>query len=153
MILETAELVEHRGRVAMVDGGFDPLHAGHIAYFRGAAALGVPVLCNVSGDRYVAGKHPPLLPESHRVEIIDAIRYVAFTHLSTDSTESVLQLLRPRFYVKGADWRQRLPEEQVAICAEHDIEIVFLDTVIESSSRLLEAYNGALARSPQEATT
>jgi hypothetical protein len=43
--------------------------------------------------------------------------------------------------VKGSDWRARgLPAEQVAICREHGIEIVYLDTVLDSSSRILKEY-------------
>ncbi len=48
----------------MVDGGFDPLHGGHIAYFRAARELGRPLLCNLSGDDYVRAKHEPLLPRA-----------------------------------------------------------------------------------------
>ena len=72
MLVPTAELGAHAGRVAMVDGGFDPLHPGHVAYFREAAALGVPVLCNVSSDAYVAQKHPPFLTQEER-GAIDAV--------------------------------------------------------------------------------
>ena len=36
MIVATRELSGHRGRVTMVDGGFDPLHPGHVAYFEAA---------------------------------------------------------------------------------------------------------------------
>ena len=61
MIVATDELHQHRGAVTMVDGGFDPLHPGHIAYFRAAEALGLPVLCNISADEWVARKHRPLL--------------------------------------------------------------------------------------------
>ena len=75
----------------MVDGGFDPLHAGHVAYFRAAAELGVPVLCNVSGDHYVATKHAPLLPEDERAAVIAAIRYVDHVHVSQTTTEEVLR--------------------------------------------------------------
>jgi hypothetical protein len=43
--------------------------------------------------------------------------------------------------VKGSDWRERgLPPEQIAICREHGIEIVYLDTVLDSSSRILKEY-------------
>ena len=55
MILEFDQLRDYRGRVAMVDGAFDPLHRGHIEYFRAAAAaVDVPLLCNVASDRYVS---------------------------------------------------------------------------------------------------
>ena len=36
MILSFEQLVDYRGEVAMVDGAFDPLHHGHIAYFKAA---------------------------------------------------------------------------------------------------------------------
>jgi len=64
VILAFEQLKDYRTQVAMVDGAFDPLHRGHIEYFRAAAAqLDVPLLCNVASDRYVRTKHPPLLPE------------------------------------------------------------------------------------------
>ena len=140
MILTFDALEPLRGRVAMVDGAFDPLHRGHIEYFRAASELGVPLLCNVASDRYVKTKHRPLLAEDQRAAIIDAIRYVSYTHIYQIDTETVLRQLRPRYYVKGADWRDRLPAEQVAICAEHGIGIVYLDTVFDSSSRILKEY-------------
>src|SRR5207244_10086898 len=61
VIVATEELPRLAGTVSMVDGGFDPLHAGHVAYFREAAALGDPVLCNLATDEWVARKPPPLL--------------------------------------------------------------------------------------------
>ncbi len=140
MILSFDTLKEYRGRVAMVDGAFDPLHRGHIEYFRAAAALDVPLLCNVASDRYVRTKHPPLLPEDQRAAIVDAIRYISYTYINQFDTETILRELRPRYYVKGKDWNGRLPAEQVAICQEHGIGIVYLDTVLDSSSRILEQF-------------
>jgi cytidyltransferase-like protein len=140
VILPADQLISLRGVVAMVDGGFDPIHPGHITYFRAAAALGAPVLCNISPDEWLAAKHPLLLRQHERAQIIDAIRYIDYTHLSHGSTEDVLRELRPRFYVKGADWRGRLPGEQVEICAAHGIEVVYLETVTNSSTALLERY-------------
>jgi cytidyltransferase-like protein len=140
MIVAFDELTQYRGLVAMVDGAFDPLHRGHIEYFRAATKLRAPLLCNVASDRYVRTKHPPLLPEDQRAAIIDAIRYITYTHVNPFDTETVLRELRPRYYVKGRDWEGRLPPEQVAICREHSVEIVYLDTVLDSSSRLLEQF-------------
>jgi cytidyltransferase-like protein len=137
MIVETKDLASYRNRVAMVDGGFDPLHAGHIDYFEEAAGIGLPLLCNVASDEYVRSKHPPLLPEDQRVRLIDSIRYIDLTHLSRSTTEAVLRELQPRYYAKGADWRGRLPEGEVAACDELGIEIVFLDTVSGSSTAIL----------------
>jgi D-beta-D-heptose 7-phosphate kinase / D-beta-D-heptose 1-phosphate adenosyltransferase len=141
MLVTFDQLVELRGTVAMVDGAFDPLHKGHIEYFKSARQLGLPVLCNVASDRYVRTKHRPLLPEEQRAAIVDAIRYIDYVHIYQIDTETVLRQLRPRYYVKGSDWRDRgLPPEQAVICREHGIEIVYLDTVLDSSSRILKDY-------------
>jgi bifunctional ADP-heptose synthase (sugar kinase/adenylyltransferase) len=141
VIVETSELGRLAGEVTMVSGGFDPLHPGHIAYFRGAAAFGVPVLCNVSSDDWVGRKHTPLLTQAERVQLIDAIRFVDYTHAERTTTVVVLAQLRPRYFAKGADWRGRLPEEEAAVCAEHGIEVVFLDTVLDSSTDVLRRYS------------
>jgi cytidyltransferase-like protein len=141
MVVTFDQLAELRGTVAMVDGAFDPLHKGHIEYFKAATGLGRPVLCNVASDRYVRTKHRPLLPEEQRAAIIDAIRYIDYVHIYQIDTETVLRQLRPRYYVKGSDWRDRgLPPEQAVICREHGIEIVYLDTVLDSSTRILKDY-------------
>tara|TARA_Y100000588_G_scaffold279738_1_gene296633 strand:- start:1958 stop:3073 length:1116 start_codon:yes stop_codon:yes gene_type:complete len=140
MILEFDELKEYRGRVAMVDGAFDPLHHGHIEYFRQARALGMPLLCNIASDSYVATKHPPLLGGAERALVIDALSVIDYTMVSHCDTGTVLRELRPTHYIKGKDWQGRLPSEQDRICVEHGIEIVFLDTVLDSSTELLRRY-------------
>ena len=144
MILTFDRLREYRGRVAMVDGAFDPLHKGHIEYFRAAVdAVDVPLLCNVASDRYVRSKHPPLLSEDQRATIVDAIRHISYTHINPFDTETILRELRPKYYVKGKDWEGRLPPDQVRICAEHGIGGVYLDTVIDSSTRILDQFVSA----------
>jgi len=144
MIVSFDRLHTLRGRVAMVDGAFDPLHGGHIEYFRAAWEFArqeqLDVLCNVASDRYVRSKHQPLLPDQERVAIVDAIRYISYTHLNGHDTETVLQELQPKYYVKGNDWVGRLPEEQVSLCSKHGIEIIYLDTVLDSSTRILQNF-------------
>ena len=143
MILSFDELPQYRGRVAMVDGAFDPLHAGHIEYFREAAAhVDRPLLCNVASDAYVRTKdRPPLLGEDVRAIVVDAVRYISYTHINRADTETILEHLRPSHYVKGADWKARgLPPRQVEICGRLGIQIVYLDTVLDSSSRILERF-------------
>jgi cytidyltransferase-like protein len=140
VIVETAGLGRLEGPLTMVDGGFDPLHAGHVAYFRAAAELGDPVLCNVSGDDWISRKHTPLLTQADRAALIDAIRWIDYVHVSSGPTWEVLRLLRPSRYAKGADWRGRLPEAEVAACSELGIDVVFLETVTDSSTAILERY-------------
>jgi glycerol-3-phosphate cytidylyltransferase-like family protein len=141
VIVSTEDLQLYRGRVTMVDGGFDPLHPGHLAYFEAAAGLGLPLLCNISPDEWVARKHPPLLEQAERAALVDAFRLVDFTHLSSGATVDVLRALVPRYYAKGLDWRDRLPEAETEACRELPIEVIYLDTVRESSTAVLERYD------------
>ena len=140
MIIGYKDLREHRKKVAMVDGAFDPLHHGHIEYFTRARALGVPLLCNIAPDSYTAAKHPPLLAAPQRAVVLDALEPIDFTHVSPVDTETVLRELQPTHYIKGKDWEGKLPPEQVRICAEHGIEIVYLDTLRDSSTQLLKQF-------------
>jgi bifunctional ADP-heptose synthase (sugar kinase/adenylyltransferase) len=98
----------------------------------------------------VATKHPLLLPQASRVRVLDALRDVSYVHPSDASTEAVLEQLRPRYFVKGADWKGRLPAAEQRVCSEHDIEVIYTDTVTNSSSALIRDFagRGGLAHPP-----
>ena len=145
MIVTTEQLHKYVGQLAMVDGSFDPLHDGHIAYFRAAAAVGHPLLCNIASDKWTTSKHRVLLSQQQRGVVIDAIKYVSFVHLSATTTLNVLELLQPKVYIKGSDWVARggVPSEEKEICQKLGIEIMYLDTVTNSSSRLLAEWSAS----------
>ncbi|MFM9085975.1 MAG: adenylyltransferase/cytidyltransferase family protein [Acidimicrobiia bacterium] len=139
MIVSSAELGSLIGRVTMVDGSFDPLHDGHVAYFRAAREIGHPVLCNVTTDAWTAAKHPVLLPAERRAAVLDAVRWIDYVHVADGPTVEVLGALRPLVYAKGNDWLARggVPEEEREACARLGIEVRYLDTVRNSSSAVL----------------
>ena len=143
MIISTSELSSLAGQVTMVDGSFDPLHEGHVAYFKAASNLGIPVLCNIAADTWTSSKHPVLLSQSQRAEVIDAVRYIDYVHLSNSTTLDVLTLLKPKIYAKGKDWLERggIPVAERLACEKNHIEVQYLDTVLNSSSQLLRQWN------------
>ena len=144
MIVPFDDLKALRKTVALVDGAFDPLHRGHIEYFRQARALGQPLLCRIASDEYVRTKHEVFLPAAERAHVIDALRYIDYTHVSSADIVSVLRELQPTHFVKGKDWEGRLPTADIEACREFDIEIVFLDTVLGSSTGILRRYQSLL---------
>lgn len=105
MILEFNELKNIQGKVAMIDGAFDPLHHGHVAYFHRARELATSLLCNLAPDSYVLTKHPLLLPAAQRALVIDALADIDYTHVSYTKTETVLRALRPTQFIKGKTGR------------------------------------------------
>ena len=142
MLLTTDQLPQYRQQLAMVDGSFDPIHDGHIGYFQAASEMGVPLLCNVAPDSWTATKHPVFLEQEQRGIVLDAIQYISFVHLANIATVEVLRLLQPKFYIKGNDWVARggVPEAEAAVCAEFGIEVVYLATVTNSSSKILKEW-------------
>lgn len=143
MIVQYKDLIGLRRKVVMVDGCFDPLHHGHIAYFQFAASFGLPLLCNVENDNYIREiKHrPPLLVLKKRIQVIDAIRYIKYTHTQTTTTYDVLEKLKPIKYVKGADWKyKKIPKEEALICKRNEIEIVYPDKNLDSSSDIIASF-------------
>jgi cytidyltransferase-like protein len=142
MIIESSELAAFAGKVAMVDGGFDPLHAGHVLYFEEAAKLGLPVLCNVQSDEYIKARkaRANLLPEDQRAKLIDALATIEYVHICRTTTRDVLDTLAPALYVKGADWDGHLPQEEQDTCSARGTEIVYLDTVRDSSTDIVGGF-------------
>jgi cytidyltransferase-like protein len=140
MIVAWHDLPTLTGQVVMVDGSFDPLHEGHVAYFEAAAKIGKPVLCNITSDELTSRKHPVLLAQANRATVIDAIRFITYVHSAVGSTRDVLEQLRPHAYVKGSDWLSKggVPTEESSLCEQLGIKVQYVDTVLNSSTRLIE---------------
>lgn len=143
MLLQTDQLSSYSQKVAMVDGSFDPIHDGHIGYFKAACDLGLPVLCNVAPDSWTSTKHPVFLSQQQRGVVLDAVRFIEFVHLAAIPTVEVLKLLQPKMYVKGNDWIERggIPQVEVEVCEKFGIEVVYLQTVTNSSSQILARWS------------
>jgi bifunctional ADP-heptose synthase (sugar kinase/adenylyltransferase) len=143
MLLTADQLSQYRQQVAMVDGSFDPIHDGHIGYFKAASELSAPLLCNVAPDSWTASKHAVFLSQQQRGVVLDAIRYIDYVHLAAVPTVEVLKLLQPKMYIKGNDWIERggIPQVEAEVCSKYGIEVVYLQTVTNSSSQILARWS------------
>ena len=64
-------------KVVLVTGGFDPLHSGHIAYFKAARELGDRLVVGVNSDNWLTRKKgKPFMPFSERAAIIKELECV-----------------------------------------------------------------------------
>lgn len=64
-------------RIVLVTGGFDPLHSGHISYFKAARQLGDWIIVGVNSDAWLTRKKgKPFLPIWERVAIISELKCV-----------------------------------------------------------------------------
>ena len=63
--------------VTIVTGGFDPLHSGHIAYFKAAKELGNPLCVGVNSDEWLTRKKgKPFMTIDERMSIIKELKCV-----------------------------------------------------------------------------
>ncbi len=106
------ELVTERrnagARIVFTNGVFDLLHIGHAHYLRRARALGDLLVVGLNSDastRRLKGPERPLVPQEERAALLAELTVVdAVTIFDDDTASGLLDLLRPDFYVKGADY-------------------------------------------------
>jgi cytidyltransferase-like protein len=119
--------------VALVSGGFDPIHSGHIEYFKAARALADILVVAVNSDDWlVRKKGAAFMPVQERVDIVRAIGYVdrVITFDDTDNTaKDAIIKVREHYpdytivFANGGDrTKENIPEMDVDV---QNLEFVF----------------------------
>ena len=127
-------------KYVLVTGGFDPLHSGHIAYFKAAKQLGTKLVVGLNSDDWLTRKKgKPFMDEADRVKIVEALKIVDEVFLSIDQDKSVcasLDTIKPDIFANGGDRSTGEVPESV-VCKKHVIDMVDgLGDKIRSSSDL-----------------
>jgi D-glycero-beta-D-manno-heptose 1-phosphate adenylyltransferase len=115
MILSLPQLVaviareRQQGRtIALANGCFDLLHAGHVRYLQGAAREADGLVVGINDDesvRELKGEGRPILTASARAELVDAIRGVSFVVIFHGLTVApVIEAIHPDVHCKGTDY-------------------------------------------------
>jgi rfaE bifunctional protein nucleotidyltransferase chain/domain len=110
-----AEATASGRTIALANGVFDLFHVGHLRYLRGAKAEGDLLVVAVNSDastRANKGPSRPLVPESERAEIVEALACVDHVVVfDSKDVVPVIRLLRPDVQVKGTDYTpETIPE-------------------------------------------
>jgi FAD synthetase len=143
----------------MATGVFDLLHAGHLYYLTQSKKLGDELVVVVARDRTASRiKHPPVIPEELRREMVEALKPVDRAVLGslTDIYHTVEEL-KPDIITLGYD--QRFDEGEVEReCARRQVpaKVVRLGGLPQdllASSRIIERILSLYGpgRSPREA--
>ena len=130
--------------VVAVSGYFDPLHIGHLEFFKLAKALGDELVVIVNNDEQaIAKKGSVFMSQEDRKAIVEAIKYVDKAIICIDkdsSTCKTLEILKPNILANGGDRAinaEGLPE--IEVCKKYSIKIVDgLGKKIRSSSEMIE---------------
>lgn len=114
-------------KIVAVSGYFDPLHIGHIEYFKLAKKLGDKLIVILNNDKQaILKKGKQFMPLEERKKILEALRDVDEVFISIDEDETVcksLEAVKPDIFAKGGDrFAGEIPETE--ICEKLGIKII-----------------------------
>ncbi len=118
-VAERVRAARAAGRtVALANGCFDVLHAGHVRYLHGARAEADLLVVGVNGDasvRRLKGEGRPVLAEGDRAILVAALRDVDHVVVfAEDDVTGLIVALRPDVHCKGTDYTtETVPERAV----------------------------------------
>jgi D-beta-D-heptose 7-phosphate kinase/D-beta-D-heptose 1-phosphate adenosyltransferase len=82
-------------KIVIVTGGFDPLHSGHIAYFKAARTLGDMLIVGLNSDEWLTRKKGrPFMPWNERLCVINNLTMVDEVYTFDDSDGSAKELIK-----------------------------------------------------------
>jgi len=131
-------------KIVCVSGYFDPLHIGHIEYFKKSKKIGDKLMVIVNNDfQAKLKKGKSFMPCDERIQIIKELKCVDIVVKSIDKDRTVCKTLKtiepkPYYFCNGGDQNNNtIPETK--ICIERNIKLKdgFGDK-IQSSSWLIK---------------
>jgi cytidyltransferase-like protein len=146
-------------KIVLVTGGFDPVHSGHIAYFKAAKTLGDMLIVGLNSDEWLERKKGrAFMPWNERLCIVNNLAMVDEVYTFNDEDDSArhfIQQVRAHYptatlvFANGGDRTQdNIPEMDVA-----DIDTKFVFGVggfnkANSSSWILEEWKSPKTERP-----
>ena len=122
-------------KIVLVTGGFDPLHSGHIEYFKAAKKLGDLLIVGLNSDSWLARKKgQPFMPFTERQHIIEHLYMVNHCILYDDSDGSSIEAIK--------NVRMMYPEGEIIYPAD-------FQQPVDLSLQLANSETGVIQRNPQ----
>lgn len=82
-------------KIVLVTGGFDPLHSGHIAYFKAARTLGDMLIVGLNSDEWLTRKKGrPFMPWNERLCVINNLSMIDEVYTFDDTDGSACEFIR-----------------------------------------------------------
>jgi len=131
-------------KIVCVSGYFDPIHVGHLEYFKKSKKIGTTLMVIINNDKQaILKKGKPFMPVDERVKIIKELRCVDIVVKSIDTDRTVCKTLetvepKPDYFCNGGDQNNHtIPETEV--CNKRGIELRDgFGNKIQSSSWLIK---------------
>jgi cytidyltransferase-like protein len=106
--------------IACVSGYFDPIHIGHIEYFKLSKNVADKLMVIVNNDEQaILKKGKPFMQVDERIKIIEELKCVDYVIKSIDLDRTVCETLanvkpRPTYFCNGGDQNNNsIPEAKI----------------------------------------
>ncbi|MCO5144091.1 MAG: PfkB family carbohydrate kinase [Oligoflexia bacterium] len=135
-------------KIVQCHGVFDVIHAGHLAYFESAKKYGDLLIVTLTADAFVnKGPGRPYFNARIRANMVAALEVVDYVYVNNFPTATpCIELIKPHFYVKGPDYRDKSLDPTGAIYDEEGAvekgggKLVFTSDDTFSSSFLINNF-------------
>ena len=146
---------------ALVSGGFDPVHVGHLRMFQDAKKLSDKVIVLLNNDEWlIEKKGKPFMSQEQRKEILEEFESISMVIIQK-SNEKSSSIAIQEFayknerknicYCNGGDRSNIKNIREAEICKKLNIDLIFGvggEEKIESSSELTKNYLGNVEKRP-----
>ena len=149
--------MQNQTKIVLVTGGFDPVHSGHIEYFKAAKKLGDKLIVGINSDEWLTRKKGrPFMPMTERFVIISSMDVVDEVIVYNDDDGSSCDAIRlakiryPNAHIVFANGGDRT-KDNIPEMVFDDVEFVFGVGGINkanSSSWILEEWKNPKTRRP-----
>ena len=121
-------------KVVLVTGGFDPLHSGHIEYFKAARKLGDKLIVGANSDEWLTRKKGrPFMPLQERMSIIKELscvdQVIAFNDSDDSACSAIFQTMSTNtgtiVFANGGDRTNTTTPEYTTYGDHPQVEFVF----------------------------
>lgn len=135
-------------KIVHCHGVFDLVHIGHVRHFQSAKKFGDILVVTITDDPFVnKGPDRPYNTATDRALMLASLEDVDFVAINTNPTAiDPIRELKPDFYVKGPDYRDKsgditggIFEEENAV-QENGGKLVFTDDETDSSTSILNKF-------------
>tara|TARA_B100000767_G_C19680959_1_gene499565 strand:- start:383 stop:1162 length:780 start_codon:yes stop_codon:yes gene_type:complete len=146
---------------ALVSGGFDPVHVGHLRMFQDAKKLSDNVILLLNNDEWlIKKKGKPFMNQNQRKEILDEFSSVSQVIIQKSNNKSSSKAIedfvnnnpnKKICYCNGGDRSNIKNIHESEICRKLSVDLQFGvggEVKIESSSELTKNYLGNVEKRP-----
>ncbi len=156
--LDTLKGILHT-KVALCHGIFDVLHEGHLNYLEEAKKLCPTLVVSVTPDQYVnKGPGRPHFNHFVRARMLASLETVDYVVINDEPrATNVIKAIKPAYYVKGPDYRNKNEDVTGGILEEEDAitsvggKLAITNTPTQSSSELINKYFNYFSEEQNEA--